>query len=979
MRKHFIFLIMILGFLCSPLLGYCDENRFTFNDASGDSTFADLFSDSQDADWYRLWTGDSSGSTGNYVDTSGLNDVGKGWIEKDDLSQLSIDFAHADATELWVKPWDSVNLGGSWAHGSVDFSSATLGKVTRTITGSASMDQMFVDQDVSEDTWYRIWLGNADGSGDYMDTSSLNAYAPGWVSAGNLSQLTYALPTGQASQEMWVKVFSMGRSYGWEHWTVSDPSQAYTMTDYFPVSGSWETDHRTLFTGVLTREVNGVTTREMADTLFGATMLFTNDENGLRFHGTYESGVDQDGDPDIYDTPILFAAASVFVGDKFTSTLDEDGETVHLSFQLMGAEDVTVPAGTFSACLKFRFTEWMDGQNEGDNGYETIWLAKDVGFVKSVSDLADEGGVFTHAGNTRQLLNYWVPSDLTDDQQAIHSIVASYVQAKETENLTELMALYSEDYSQGCMDKTSRQTYEEGRFSANVYDKMCVSIEEISVVDNRATAMVEYYVNGTSKSDGSRWQYAGRESTHLIKENNTWYFYGSQMDFHPYGSGYFGVFSRNQESGPYVAINAAFHDCSTGSLMNAIDGIASFTITGPPGSGLDNTSLMDSWDGSWYEFWNSSLLDYNTMPSGFYTFTVEDTLGNVYAFSDYFEKHSLLDVPSPISPLDGGVIGAGTNILSWNSVSGADTYRIDFEKLVSGSWQRENLFTQAASYTVTLDPQTSYRWRIRARQLDTLNGDDYLDNESRNDWDYFSTTAAAGSGDLILSYAYIQYRSRETGSNQYRGWCDIVRQNGLSVPGDITEIAIKDSTGNEVAVEGASYYGSSVGYFSGSYNTATSSVDYSGPNPSSGYSIRFPEGTVIPAGIYTYEATTSENETLTYSVNFSGMEALPFVNSSSMAYIWETDGSLSLSWDNPEGSYDQIRVALYDQDWNDLLYISLPNTLETVTIPASVVQDITNALHPSSGLWEVQTRSSSDGNNHARGYSATLDLPWNAN
>ena len=54
-------------------------SRITFNDVSGQSSFADFFTDSGEATWYQLWAG-TTGSDGSFVDTSAFNSYGEGWI-----------------------------------------------------------------------------------------------------------------------------------------------------------------------------------------------------------------------------------------------------------------------------------------------------------------------------------------------------------------------------------------------------------------------------------------------------------------------------------------------------------------------------------------------------------------------------------------------------------------------------------------------------------------------------------------------------------------------------------------------------------------------------------------------------------------------------------------------------------------------------------------------------------------------------------
>ena len=145
----------------------------TFFNAQADSTFQDLFEDTEGtATWYRLWTGDSAGVEGTFVDTSDFNEYGNGWIEVEDLDQLDIDFAQYDDEDLWVQTYNETDGEGDWVHDGVDFNPATEGDVTTEISADTTMDQMFVNEDEADGTWYRLWVGSADGlTGEYCPYS----------------------------------------------------------------------------------------------------------------------------------------------------------------------------------------------------------------------------------------------------------------------------------------------------------------------------------------------------------------------------------------------------------------------------------------------------------------------------------------------------------------------------------------------------------------------------------------------------------------------------------------------------------------------------------------------------------------------------------------------------------------------------------------------------------------------------------------
>ena len=235
----------------------------------------------------------------------------------------------------------------------------------------------------------------------------------------------------------------------------------------------------------------------------------------------------------------------------------------------------------------------------------------------------------------------------------------------------------------------------------------------------------------------------------------------------------------------------------------------------------------------------------------------------------------------------------------------------------------------------------------------------------------------------IIDYAFLQYRTYEDQDPQYRGWIDFSKEGNPIEMSDITQIALINSAGNTVylgvigVVSGASYYSDS--HYSGTWNDSTSSVEFSGPSYYTGFTIGFPE-TSLPSGDYTYEATTSQEEILSITVFFPGETPLPTVSNADMNYAW-SDNSLSLSWVIPEGEggFDDLRIILMDQDFRDLLYVTLPVDANELTVPSGIIQDITDLKNPNEAIWIIQTRSFTttiDENNYARGYSSFVNIPW---
>ncbi|MEA3360499.1 MAG: dockerin type I repeat-containing protein, partial [Thermodesulfobacteriota bacterium] len=133
--------------------------------------------------------------------------------------------------------------------------------------------------------------------------------------------------------------------------------KAYTMEEYFPLDGSWETDKWTMFISQRGRDVNGLKTKAMVDTLYPVIYYWTNDESGWRMHGFMFMEFDEDDAFFLkFSDPIIFADPFCKIGDKEEGPLAiENAGTEELKYKvtLMGVEDVSVPAGNFTNCLKF--------------------------------------------------------------------------------------------------------------------------------------------------------------------------------------------------------------------------------------------------------------------------------------------------------------------------------------------------------------------------------------------------------------------------------------------------------------------------------------------------------------------------------------------------------------------------------------------------------------------------------------------------
>lgn len=179
---------------------------------------------------------------------------------------------------------------------------------------------------------------------------------------------------------------------------------AYDMADYYPLEqgftwtmqSTWN-DDPTSYEDTTTidgfEDVGGVTTAKWVDDDGGYTCLAFDSE----VLGIYKSA---DDTHDIYITftpPAALLPAEAEIGQtksyssNYTVYINDNplgtGTFVN-AYQLVSVEDVSVPAGDFSGCLRFSYSI-VDTKTSGpdlgsrDETYGTFWLAPDVGMVKS--------------------------------------------------------------------------------------------------------------------------------------------------------------------------------------------------------------------------------------------------------------------------------------------------------------------------------------------------------------------------------------------------------------------------------------------------------------------------------------------------------------------------------------------------------------------------------------------------------------------
>lgn len=205
---------------------------------------------------------------------------------------------------------------------------------------------------------------------------------------------------------------------------LEDPT--FSSREYYPLEQGMEWTYQLSGGGTLTLTVNGT------DDICGVTCIrlegsdgsvtdWLNDETGVsmaRFLNGY-------GYSTTWCPPMKIAPPQMYVGSQSLNQFsdaafkDYSGNTIGLhsgwsSFVVKGLEDVTVPAGTFTDCLRTTYVYSFTDTLSGMYGYRTeeAWYAQNVGIARRVStDLGIMGGaIISSIIETFQLSSFTGPA-----------------------------------------------------------------------------------------------------------------------------------------------------------------------------------------------------------------------------------------------------------------------------------------------------------------------------------------------------------------------------------------------------------------------------------------------------------------------------------------------------------------------------------------------------------------------------------------
>jgi hypothetical protein len=241
-------------------------------------------------------------------------------------------------------------------------------------------------------------------------------------------------------------------------------------------------------------------------------------------------------------------------------------------------------------------------------------------------------------------------------------------------------------------------------------------------------------------------------------------------------------------------------------------------------------------------------------------------------------------------------------------------------------------------------------------------------------------TLTTSTANLTLTGQYLQFRSYPNPAfSHFRAWVEFQRNGQNIEPTDLLEGRIFDPTGTELfPAGGAQFFAAS--YTSAVWNPATSLFEQIEPFGYSGLSFDLTPYADLPAGVYSIQVFPEVGAPIVANLDFPGKVDLPPVAPASMSYQWNPDGSLTLSWGEPAGTFDQYRVILGDTGGGEIFYGKALSGVSQVTLQPSLVQTITQAAGLNQGTavnWSMQTRNYSGADNYARSISAPLEITWN--
>lgn len=204
-----------------------------------------------------------------------------------------------------------------------------------------------------------------------------------------------------------------GRNWSLTQYWLEEPT--FDTSEYWPLDQGNTWTYQASTGEIETLAVNGtdivcgVECIRLVDNA-GGFLNWINDDTGLyitRF--VFPNGFYNEWCP-----PVKVAPAQLYLGTKVLSPYTDavlgvlGGPIVGTmngwyTFATKGLEDVTVPAGTFTDCLRITMVHSFNNEMQGADGYrlEEVWYAKDLGIVQRTSTDVQFSGLFIFTDTTK--------------------------------------------------------------------------------------------------------------------------------------------------------------------------------------------------------------------------------------------------------------------------------------------------------------------------------------------------------------------------------------------------------------------------------------------------------------------------------------------------------------------------------------------------------------------------------------------------
>jgi hypothetical protein len=239
-------------------------------------------------------------------------------------------------------------------------------------------------------------------------------------------------------------------------------------------------------------------------------------------------------------------------------------------------------------------------------------------------------------------------------------------------------------------------------------------------------------------------------------------------------------------------------------------------------------------------------------------------------------------------------------------------------------------------------------------------------------------TTTTNSSALTLIRQFLQFRTFEDpANNHFRALINYKDNGNLLQPGDLLSARLFNPQGVEVVPTSLQFISAS--YTTAAWTPAQSAFESIGTDGDSGFTFNLDNQADLPAGSYSLEVQPAVGGPLISSLNYPGKVALPTVAAAGMSAQWNQDGSLTLSWAEPAGLFDQYRVVLSDQGGSAIFYGRTVPGVSQVTLQAALVAQISQFSQVASQAtinWTMQTRNYVGSDNYARGISDPIAIIW---